>query len=56
MKTCKLVTEVEYDETLTTPEQIASALDTLIGTALLTPDVLLEEGNPSIGFFEVIED
>jgi len=53
MKTCFLTIEVQYDETATDPEAIASAADTLLETALSTPGILDEYGNPTFDEFYV---
>ncbi len=41
--------DVEYDPAATDGESLASALDTLMETALSTPGILDECGNPRIG-------
>ena len=48
MKT-KLSIEVEFDPQQTDAESLASAADTLLQTALSTPGVLDEYGNPQFG-------
>ena len=50
MKT-KLSIEVEFDGEQTDAESVASAADTLLQTALSTPGVLDEVGNPQFGEF-----
>lgn len=50
-RTCILTVEVDYDPELTCPEEIASALDHLVDTALTTSDLLGECGDPEIGSF-----
>jgi hypothetical protein len=50
-KTTNLEVSVEYDPEVTDPEELASALDRLMETALSTPDILAEYGNPRIGEF-----
>ncbi len=52
MKT-KLSVEVEYDGEQTNAESVASAADTLLQTALSTPGVLNEYGNPQFGEFVI---
>lgn len=54
MKTCKLYIEVTYDENITDDESIATAMDKVLETALSTPDLLDEYGNPSFGEFYVL--
>lgn len=54
MKT-KLSIEVEFDGTQTDAESLASAVDTLLRTAVSTPGVLDEFGNPQFGEFFVEE-
>ena len=54
MKT-QLSLEIEYDPALTDPEGLASALDRLLETALSTPDLLSEYGNPVVGEFLVAD-
>jgi hypothetical protein len=48
-----LVIEVEYDPATTDPEALASAADTLLGTALSTPGILDEYGTPQFEEFLV---
>ena len=52
MKTT-LTVEVEYDPAKTDPEGLACAMDRLLETALSTPDILSEYGNPTVGEFLV---
>lgn len=54
MKT-NLTLEIEYDAKVTDPEALAYALDRLLETALSTPGVLEEYGNPACGEFLVAE-
>lgn len=55
MKT-RLTLVVEYDAELTDPEALAGALDRLLETALSTPGILDEYGNPKFGeFFVAVE-
>lgn len=51
MKTCTLTIAVAYDETITDPESLATAADTLLTTALSTPGILDDYGNPVFGEF-----
>jgi hypothetical protein len=53
MKTAKLIVKIEYDDKVTDPESVASALDTLMETAMSIPEVLDEYGNPRVGPFFV---
>lgn len=50
-----LTVAVNYDPELTDADSIAAALDTLMETALDTPDVLDEVGNPAVGAFYPID-
>ena len=52
-RTCTLTVKVTYDPKITDPESLASALDTLMETALSTPAILDEYGNPQVGEFLV---
>jgi hypothetical protein len=52
MKT-KLSIDVEFDGDKTDPESLASVADMLLQTALSTPGVLDEYGNPQFGEFFV---
>lgn len=51
-----LMLTVEYDADVTDGESIASAMDTLLETAMSTPGVLSEYGEVSVGEFLVIGD
>ena len=55
MKTQKttLTVEIEYNPRKTDPEGLACAMDRLLETALSTPDILTEYGNPTVGEFFV---
>jgi hypothetical protein len=53
MAKATLTLEVEYDEKKTDPESLASALDTLLETALSTTGNLDEYGDPQFGEFYV---
>ena len=55
-QTCTLKVDVTYDPDLTDAESLASALDILMETALSTPDILDDYGNPQIGDFWVLHD
>ena len=55
MKTT-LTIDVEYDPQKTDPEALACAMDRLLETALSTPDILSEYGNPKIGEFFVARE
>lgn len=52
----RLYVDVTYDPRITDGESVANALDQLMETALSTPDILDEYGNPDIGAFYVLED
>src|SRR3989304_5720283 len=54
MKT-QLTLEIQYDPAVADPEGLASALDRLLETALSTPGVLSEYGNPVVGEFLVAD-
>ena len=51
MAKAKFVVEVEYDAKKTDPDSLAEALDRLMETALSTPDILEDYGNPRVGEF-----
>ena len=51
MKTARLTVEVEYDESKTDPQGLSRAMDILMETALSTPDLLDDYGNPHVGAF-----
>ena len=55
MKTT-LTVEIEYDSQKTDPESLACAMDRLLKTALSTPDILEEYGNPTVGEFFVAKE
>ena len=58
MKTQKttLTVEIEYNPRKTDPEGLACAMDRLLETALSTPDILDEYGNPTVGEFFVAKE
>jgi len=47
--------KVDYNSAITDAESLATALDRLVETALSTPDILDDYGNPTIGVF-LLED
>jgi hypothetical protein len=54
MKTT-LTVDIEYDPNKTDPEGLASAMDHLLETALSTPKIMSEYGDPRIDEFLVAE-
>jgi len=58
MKTNKntLTEELDYDPAKTDAEGLACAMDRLLETALSTPDILSEYGNPKVGEFFVTSE
>lgn len=50
-KTARLILEVEYDDRVTDDESLCSAFDTLLETAMSTPGILDEYGNPKVHGF-----
>ena len=55
MKTT-LTVEIEYDPSMTDPEGLASVMDRLLETAMSTPDIMSEYGNPNPGEFYVAKE
>ena len=55
MKTT-LTVEIEYDPAMTDPDSLACAMDRLLETALSTPDILADYGNPRVGEFFVAKE
>ena len=54
MEKTTLTVDVEYDPELTHPEGLASAMDRLLATALSTPGIMEEYGDPRVGEFFVV--
>ncbi len=54
MKTT-LTLDIDYDPELTHPEGLASAMDRLLETALSTPGIMEEYGDPKMGEFFVAQ-
>ena len=54
MKTT-LTVEINYNPKKTDPEGLACAMDRLMETALSTPEILDEYGNPKVGEFFVLK-
>ena len=50
-----LTVEIKYDPELTDPEGLASAMDRLLETALSTPGIMDEYGNPQVHEFFVAD-
>ena len=55
MKTT-LTVEIDYDPAMTDGEGLACAMDRLLETALSTPGILEEYGNPKVGEFFVAKE
>lgn len=51
-----LTLEIEFDPELTDAESVAGALDTLLDTAMSTPGILDEYGNPGVDEFLVADE
>ena len=49
--TCRLYLDVQYDPEITEPDSLAVAFDRLLETALSTPGILDDYGNPQTGEF-----
>jgi hypothetical protein len=56
MRNAILKVVIEYDETQTDAESVATALDTLMTTALSTPGILDEYGHVDVGEFLIAQD
>ena len=54
MKTARLYVDVNYDPKVTDAEGVSEALDTLLETAMSTPEILDEYGNPEVGAFCIL--
>lgn len=54
MKTATLSLTVRYDEGVTDAEALCSALDRLLETAMGTPGIMEEYGDPGVGEFQVV--
>ncbi len=50
-QTATLTVDVDYNPAMTDPESLASAMDTLLETALSTPGILDDYGDPVVGEF-----
>ena len=55
MTEARLIIDVQYDPAATDAEAVAAAMDRLLETALSTPGVLDEYGNPWLGDFYVVD-
>jgi len=44
-----LTIEIDFDENVTDADSVGAAVDSLLETAMSTPGILEEYGNPSIG-------
>jgi hypothetical protein len=55
LKTTQLTVEVEYNPQFTDPEGLACALDRLLETALSTPGIMEDYGEPTVREFFVAE-
>jgi hypothetical protein len=48
-----LTVEIDYDPAITDPDSLACAMDRLLETALSTPNIFDDYGNPKVGEFFV---
>lgn len=48
---CTLTVDLTYNDEITDPEALASAMDRLVETALSTPGIFADYGNPQVGEF-----
>ena len=55
MQTARLWFDVEFDENITDAESLSNAFETLLETAMSTPGILDEYGNPEISRILVCE-
>lgn len=55
MQTARLWFEVTFDENITDAESLSNAFETLLETAMSTPGILDEYGNPEISRILVCE-
>jgi len=55
-KTTTLTVEIEYNPAMTDPEGLASAMDRLLETALSTPGIVEEYGDPTVREFFVAKE
>ncbi len=51
MAKCTLTVVINYDDTVTDPESLATMMDNLIETVLSTPGITEDYGDPGIGGF-----
>lgn len=54
LMTARLFLDVTYNDRVTDDESVASALDTLLETAMSTPDILDEYDNPTVDAFYIL--
>lgn len=54
IRAATLTLSTTFDDQCTDAESVATALDKLLETALSTPDILDEYGNPTFGEFDVV--
>lgn len=53
-ETAQLYVEVEFDPAMTDAESLATAMDRLMETALSTPDIMAEYGDPAVKEFYAV--
>lgn len=56
LRVAVLTLSVTYDDKVTDGESLCSAFDTLLDTAMSTPGILDEYGNPNVDPFGLLED
>ena len=56
MQTARLWFDVEFDENITDAESLSNAFEILLETAMSTPGILDEYGNPEVGRIWVSDD
>jgi hypothetical protein len=55
-KTCRLALTLTYDDQLTHPDGLATAMDMLLETALSTPEIMADYGPVTVSSFEVLPE
>lgn len=51
LRRCTLTVDLTYDDKITDPEALASAMDRLVETAVSTPGIMADYGDPQVGEF-----
>jgi hypothetical protein len=55
-RSCRVALTLTYDDEITHPDGLATAMDMLLETALSTPDILADYGPVGVSTFDILPE